>query len=54
MRLTLPLVCPLSVLSNWEKQIEDHVRADQLSSYTYHGSAKGVTANTLEQYDARP
>ncbi|WRT66541.1 uncharacterized protein IL334_003500 [Kwoniella shivajii] len=45
------IVCPLSVLSNWEKQIGDHVAHGQLTHYTYHGASKGVTAKTLEQYD---
>lgn len=44
-------VCPLSVLSNWEKQIKDHVILGKLSSYTYHGDSKGVTAATLQSYD---
>ncbi|WVW84111.1 hypothetical protein I302_106140 [Kwoniella bestiolae CBS 10118] len=45
------IVCPLSVLSNWEKQIGDHVAHGQMTHYTYHGASKGVTAKTLEQYD---
>ncbi|WWC62158.1 uncharacterized protein I303_104750 [Kwoniella dejecticola CBS 10117] len=45
------IVCPLSVLSNWEKQIGDHVAHGQLTFYTYHGASKDVTAKTLEQYD---
>ncbi|WWC70170.1 uncharacterized protein I206_104118 [Kwoniella pini CBS 10737] len=48
---TTLIVCPLSVLSNWEKQIGDHVTHNQMTFYTYHGSSKGVTAKTLEQYD---
>lgn len=44
-------VCPLSVLSNWEKQIRDHVTMGGLSFYTYHGDAKGVTATSLQNYD---
>ncbi|WVF71338.1 hypothetical protein IAT40_006141 [Kwoniella sp. CBS 6097] len=45
------IVCPLSVLSNWEKQIQDHVAPGQLTCYTYHGASKGVTPKTLEQFD---
>lgn len=44
-------VCPLSVLSNWEKQIRDHVAPSQLRFYTYHGAAKGLTAKKLGGYD---
>jgi SWI/SNF-related matrix-associated actin-dependent regulator of chromatin subfamily A3 len=50
-RLKLTPVCPLSVLSNWEKQIRDHVVAGKLSSCTYHGAGKAVTPTTLSQYD---
>ncbi|GFZ43795.1 LOW QUALITY PROTEIN: hypothetical protein JCM24511_01515 [Saitozyma sp. JCM 24511] len=49
-RATL-LVCPLSVLSNWQQQINDHVVLGKLSAYTYHGAAKDVSAKTLERYD---
>ncbi|OXG23958.1 DNA repair protein Rad5 [Cryptococcus neoformans Tu259-1] len=45
------IVCPLSVLSNWEKQIRDHVAPSQLTFYTYHGAAKGLTAKKLGGYD---
>ncbi|KIR59606.1 DNA repair protein Rad5 [Cryptococcus bacillisporus CA1873] len=45
------IVCPLSVLGNWEKQIRDHVAPTQLNFYTYHGAAKGLTAKKLGGYD---
>ncbi|KAK4688842.1 hypothetical protein P7C73_g1286, partial [Tremellales sp. Uapishka_1] len=45
------IVCPLSVISNWEKQIADHVVPGGLSWYTYHGAGKGVTASTLSDHD---
>lgn len=45
------IVCPLSVLSNWQKQIQDHVVNGGLTCYTYHGENKGVTAATLASYD---
>ncbi|KAL1411453.1 hypothetical protein Q8F55_002409 [Vanrija albida] len=45
------IVCPLSVLSNWEKQIEDHVVIGKLKSYTYHGAGKGIGATALSKYD---
>ncbi|KGB78750.3 hypothetical protein CNBG_4588 [Cryptococcus deuterogattii R265] len=45
------IVCPLSVLGNWEKQIRDHVAPSQLTFYTYHGAAKGLTAKKLGGYD---
>lgn len=51
MRLRSPLVCPLSVLSNWEKQLADHVVEGELSCYSYHGASKGVKPSTLAKYD---
>lgn len=39
------------MLGNWEKQIRDHVAPSQLNFYTYHGTAKGLTAKKLEEYD---
>ncbi|CAK9786233.1 unnamed protein product [Cutaneotrichosporon oleaginosum] len=48
---TTLIVCPLSVLSNWEKQIEDHVADGQLRYYVYHGTGKSATPTTLAQYD---
>lgn len=50
-KLLIYIVCPLSVLSNWEKQIRDHVVPGGLTSYTYHGDNKGVSAKTLGSYD---
>jgi SWI/SNF-related matrix-associated actin-dependent regulator of chromatin subfamily A3 len=47
----LMTVCPLSVLSNWQKQISDHVVSGGLTCYTYHGEFKAVTATTLASYD---
>lgn len=51
MLIPLVSVCPLSVLGNWEKQIRDHVAPSQLTFYTYHGAAKGLTAKKLGGYD---
>lgn len=44
-------MCPLSVLSNWEKQIEDHVAEGQISYYVYHGTGKGATPAKMAKYD---
>ena len=44
-------VCPLSVVSNWEKQIHDHVSSGRLTSYTYHGANRDVASTTLLSYD---
>ncbi|GMK54505.1 hypothetical protein CspeluHIS016_0110910 [Cutaneotrichosporon spelunceum] len=48
---TTLIVCPLSVLSNWEKQITEHVVDGKLRFYVYHGANKGVTLATLAKHD---
>ncbi|KAH7334908.1 SNF2 family N-terminal domain-containing protein [Rhizoctonia solani] len=45
------VVCPLSVLSNWESQIEDHFNPGTLACYTYYGNNRNVDPNTLKDYD---
>jgi len=45
------LVAPLSVLSNWQKQIEDHCTEGALSYYIYYGSKRGGSSGDLSMYD---
>ncbi|KAL0578764.1 hypothetical protein V5O48_003262 [Marasmius crinis-equi] len=46
------VVVPLSVLSNWEKQVEDHCAPNALSYCTYYGSSRDkLSANELKKYD---
>ncbi|CAE6540591.1 unnamed protein product [Rhizoctonia solani] len=45
------VVCPLSVLSNWEVQIEEHCNPGILACYTYYGNHRNVDADTLKDYD---
>lgn len=42
---------PLSVLSNWEKQIEDHVQPGQLTHCVYYGSGRSASSAELQKYD---
>lgn len=45
------IVAPVSVMSNWEQQIQRHVKQDQtLSVFIYHGDKK-ATAEELMNYD---
>lgn len=44
-------VAPLSVLSNWEKQIEDHCTPGSLSLYTYYGTNRSMSPNELAKFD---
>ncbi|KAF3903147.1 hypothetical protein ABW21_db0206917 [Orbilia brochopaga] len=45
------LICPLSVLVNWEDQIKMHVKPDSLSVYLYHGNNRLSDLNELAKYD---
>jgi len=44
-------VVPLSVLSNWEKQIQDHCMPDTLSYVVYYGATRGMSTKELQNYD---
>ena len=46
----LPVV-PLSVMSNWEKQIEDHVQPGVLTSCVYYGKTRDMSPAELKKYD---
>jgi SWI/SNF-related matrix-associated actin-dependent regulator of chromatin subfamily A3 len=39
------------VLSNWEKQITDHVAPGHLSTYLYYGNNRSISAADLQKYD---
>ncbi|XP_037097058.1 helicase-like transcription factor isoform X3 [Syngnathus acus] len=46
------IVCPLSVLSNWLDQFEEHVRADvKLKVYMYHGPNRNRSTKFLSSQD---
>lgn len=45
------LVVPLSVLSNWEKQIQDHCVPGALTYCVYYGSTRSMSAQDLQKYD---
>lgn len=45
------IVVPLSVLSNWEKQIQDHCVPNTLSYAVYYGSGRDLSAKDLQKYD---
>uniref|UniRef100_A0A8C1YGX8 Helicase-like transcription factor n=1 Tax=Cyprinus carpio TaxID=7962 RepID=A0A8C1YGX8_CYPCA len=50
-RATL-IVCPLSVLSNWLDQFEQHIRADvTLKVYLYYGAERIRSVNLLSEQD---
>ncbi|KAL9711973.1 hypothetical protein Ac2012v2_005047 [Leucoagaricus gongylophorus] len=45
------IVSPLSIMSNWEKQIEDHCVSGVLSTCIYYGSNRNFSAQDLQNYD---
>ena len=46
------IVCPLSVITNWQEQIERHVkRMHRWRVYTYHGGQRVRDVGLLEDYD---
>ncbi|KAF9222676.1 hypothetical protein BS17DRAFT_708165 [Gyrodon lividus] len=45
------IVVPLSVMSNWEKQIEEHCVRGALSACVYYGSTRNMTPQQLMQHD---
>ncbi|TFK44820.1 SNF2 family N-terminal domain-containing protein [Crucibulum laeve] len=45
------IVAPLSVLSNWEKQIADHCAQRALSTYVYYGNKRSLSAAELQKFD---
>lgn len=47
----MPSVVPLSVMSNWEKQIEDHVQPGGLTSCVYYGKTRDMSPTELKRYD---
>ncbi|KAG5722646.1 putative SWI/SNF-related matrix-associated actin-dependent regulator of chromatin subfamily A member 3-like 1, partial [Termitomyces sp. T112] len=48
---TTLIVAPLSVLSNWEKQVYDHCTEGSLSVYVYYNTTRSLSAEELAKYD---
>ncbi|KAK9767591.1 hypothetical protein K7432_002478 [Basidiobolus ranarum] len=49
-RATL-IICPLSVVANWEEQFSLHVKKNVLSVYVYHGNNRNTNPRALAKYD---
>ncbi|MCO5577017.1 hypothetical protein L7F22_030839 [Adiantum nelumboides] len=45
------VVCPLSVMSIWISQLEEHTLPGSLKVYLYHGADRTRKANVLSSYD---
>jgi len=49
---TTLIVCPLSVITNWEMQIKRHIRKDMpMKVHTYHGSSRIRDKKQLKMFD---
>jgi len=44
------IICPKSVMSNWEEQIRTHIKPNQLSICVYHGSNREDDIEELSKY----
>lgn len=44
-------MCPLSVLSNWETQLEEHIKPGQIKSVTFYGDGRNTRQSDLEGAD---
>lgn len=44
-------VVPLSIMSNWEKQLKDHCTPGSISSCVYYGAGRSMTAADLQRHD---
>ncbi|KAI9206746.1 SNF2 family N-terminal domain-containing protein [Polychytrium aggregatum] len=49
-RATL-VVCPLSIISNWEEQIDSHVKNKSFRVYVYHGPGRNSNIDFLASHD---
>ncbi|KIO29735.1 hypothetical protein M407DRAFT_226612 [Tulasnella calospora MUT 4182] len=45
------IIAPLSVLSNWTTQIDDHITEGTLRTYVYHGDGRDAAAAAMARYD---
>ncbi|KAF8345940.1 SNF2 family N-terminal domain-containing protein [Amanita rubescens] len=48
---TTLIIVPLSVLSNWEQQIQDHCAPGTIEYIVYHGSNRSFNSQELAKYD---
>ena len=45
------VVVPLSIISNWEKQLKDHCQPGALTHTVYYGTNRSLSPEELETYD---
>jgi SWI/SNF-related matrix-associated actin-dependent regulator of chromatin subfamily A3 len=45
------IIAPVSVISNWENQFEDHCMPESLKIYVHHGSGRSPLKDHIESYN---
>jgi SWI/SNF-related matrix-associated actin-dependent regulator of chromatin subfamily A3 len=48
---TTLILCPVSVMSNWTQQIEEHIQPETLKVAVYHGTDRGDLLSNLDGID---
>ena len=48
---TTLIICPASLLGQWEKEVENMVRSSQVRLLVYHGANRKVSARALARHD---
>merc|ERR1711952_78787 len=48
---TTLIICPASLLGQWEKEVENKVRGSQVRLLVYHGNNRKCSARALARYD---
>lgn len=48
---TTLVICPASLLGQWEGEIKTKVKSDQLKVLIYHGTSRNQSARSLARYD---
>ncbi|CAB4066414.1 TTF2 [Lepeophtheirus salmonis] len=45
------VVCPASLISQWENEVKKKIKSDSLNILVYHGASRGQSARSLSRYD---
>ena len=48
---TTLIICPASLIGQWEKEVENKVRSSQVRVLVYHGNNRKCSARSLARYD---
>merc|ERR1712059_109720 len=45
------IICPASLIGQWEKEVENKVKTSRLRVNVFHGNKRSCSARTLARYD---